>query len=73
VRAEIRAGVEVLMPRYFTLRKEYKLAERDGTAPACTSVSRDDKVANVIWQSSGAEPISFRRSWNPIYLPPRRR
>jgi hypothetical protein len=73
IRAEIRAGVEVLMPRYFTLRKEYKLAERDGTVPARTTASRDEQVANVIWQSSGAEPISFRRSWNPTHLPPRRR
>jgi hypothetical protein len=73
VRAEIRAGVEVLMPRYFTLRKEYKLAERDGTAPARSNASRDEDIANMIWQSSGAEPLSFRRNWNPTHLPPRRR
>jgi len=71
IRAEIRAGVEVLMPRYLTLRKEGRAAERSGTIHARTTASRDEHIANVIWQSSGAEPISFRRSWNPTHLPPR--
>jgi hypothetical protein len=73
VRAEIRAGVEVLMPKYLTLRKESRAAERSGTVPARTSVSRDEHIANTIWQSSGAEPTCFRRNWSPTILPPRRR
>jgi hypothetical protein len=72
IRAEIRAGVEVLMPRYLTLRKEGRAAERNGTIPARSNASRDEDIANTIWQSSGAEPLSFRRHWNPTHLPPRR-
>jgi hypothetical protein len=72
IRAEIRAGVELLMPRYLTLRKEGRAAERNGTIPARSNASRDEHIANTIWQSSGAEPMSFRRNWNPTHLPPRR-
>lgn len=73
VQAEIRAGVALLMPKYLTLRQEHKTAERRGTVPARTSVSREEHIANMIWQSSGAEPLTFRRTYGHPELPPSRR
>lgn len=72
VQAEIRAGVTMLMPKYLTLRKEGKAAERRGTIPARTKAGRDEHIANAIWQSSGAEPMSFRRYRYPPTRPPHR-
>jgi hypothetical protein len=73
VRAEIRAGVELLMPKYLTLMQEHKTAERRGKIPARTSDRRNEHIANMIWQSSGAEPMSFRRTCGYPAFPPRRR
>ena len=71
VRAEIRAGVELLMPKYLMLKEEAAEAESSGRIPARTSAARDEHIANLIWQSSGAEPTAYRQNRGSLF-PPRR-
>ena len=59
------------MPKYLLLKEEAAEAESSGRIPARTSAARDEHIANLIWQSSGAEPTAYRNNRGPMILPPR--